>query len=600
MRIQRLRALVFFVCFAFLCGALRAEPDANSAQNSSSPPDETRIDFVGADYAAPPGTRIRNIHIQRDDVFDSSKSVGYTELPLYDRQRYILAYPAIANAFHWLSLESTIKRDLLYKEGDIYRQDLIDESERILRQTGRLIVGTTRVVPVPDEAAPDKETGWVDVYVHTQDVWSLNIDINGKYSGGMYLFTFAVGERNLFGKGISTVLRLERDNFFTRWGVQFDQPRLFQSHWRFFERTQFHYDTEGNHVGEHLEFIVQRPLYSRSEKWGWQSSFAYENAPVIKNDGGKIKQIEVAPGEFRDQKYHKKYFVLDNMLVRSFGYTNKLNIGAFIRNEQYVYRAYPELEPEYEDAFRHLVMKDDYTRHKAGIVVSANNYTWIRTSGFRTFGRVEDFAQGSSLHMELSTSQKFFGSSENAVYLSANFTNNTILSKGHIIQPRINFTSDFVSGFGQRNMITRLQYLHHIRSAPLGTFSFRAEAALGERLDPESYLTLGADTGLRGYVSDHFEGDRLVLFSAEYRFDPLPFIRNPYISFVVFGDLGSCWWNHERSLQRVRLYPGAGIGLRISVPSWNPDIMRFDFATNFGNDDTSFGSVFSFSYGHAF
>jgi hypothetical protein len=584
--------------FFIFCASLYAEPAAvAAAQTGGAQVAVSRADY-DADYAVPPGTRIRNIHIQRDDLFDSSKSAGYQELSLYDRQRYILAYPVIANAFHWLTLESTIRRDLLYTEGDVYRQDLIDESERILRDTKRLIVGATRVVPVTDEA-PDNKTGWVDVYIYTQDVWSLYFNIDGKTSGGLFLFTFMFGERNLFGRGISAELGLNHDNFFTRWWLQFDQPRLLQSHWRFFGRTRFHYDTEGDHVGELVQLMLQRPLFSRSEKWGWQTMFTYENTPVIKHEGKDIKQVEVAPGVFRDRKYHNKYFTLENMLVRSFGYTNKLNIGAFIRNEQYVYHANPDLEPEYEEAFRQKAMKDDYTRHKAGVMLSANNHRWMRISGFRTFGRVEDFAQGSSLKMELSASQKFFGSDENAMYLAAHFTNNTI-SGGHIIQPRASFTSDFVAGAGQRNMIATLQYLHHIRTVPLGTLSFRAEATFGERLDADSYLSLGADTGLRGYVSDRFEGNRLVLFSAEYRFDPLPFIRNPYVSFVAFGDLGSCWYTGERSLKDIRLYPGAGIGIRASIPSINPDIIRFDIATNFGNDTTSLGSIFTFTYGHIF
>jgi len=592
-----MRARAFLGFLIFFCAALHAEPGAGapSGQAGNAQAAESRLDFA-AEYAVPPGTRIRNIHIQRDDIFDASKSDGYTDLPVYDRQRYVLAYPVIANAFHWLTTESTIRRELLYKEGDVYRQDLIDESERNLRKIKRMNVWATRVVLVTDAAPAEDGAGWADIYVHTQDSWSLYFNFNFKSSGGVSLFTAMMGEANLFGKLVSAEAGLNHDNFFTRWWLQFDQPRLFQSHWRIFGRMQFHYDMAGDHVGERLELILQRPLFSRSEKWGWQTSFAYENTPVIKNEGNEIKQIEVAPGVYRDRKYHNKYFVLENMIVRSFGYTNKLNVGAFIRNEQYAYRAYPELEPEYADDFRRLVMKDDYTRHKAGLALSANNYAWMRITGFQNIGKVEDFAQGSSLNMDISVSQKFFGSDENALYLSANFTNNTI-SGGHIIQPRVNFTSDFVAGFGQRNMITRLQYLHHIRSVPLGTLSFRAEAAFGERLDNESYLTLGADTGLRGYVSDRFEGDRLVLFSAEYRFDPLPFIRNPYISFVVFGDLGSCWYNHDRFR---RLYPSAGIGIRASLPGMNPELFRFDFATNFGNDDTSLGSIFSFNYGHAF
>jgi len=555
-----------------------AENELESVAALSAEPEPAAENGLEPEYDVPAGTRIRAIRINVRDVFDSERSF----------------FHRLANAFHWTSTEGSVRRDLLYKEGDIYRQDIVDESERNLRATGRFRVERTQVV------FAEGEEGCVDLVINIWDVWSLYTNINPKLSGGLFLFKFTIGEKNFLGEGMSLELNVERDNFFWKWHQQFDEPRLFRSRWRVFERFGFQYDTEGNHVGENLGFIIERPLFSRSEKWGWQTSLSYENGPVIKNEGGAIKQVEVEDGVFRDRRYHSRDLTLINHLVRSFGYTNKLNVGVYIRNDQRRYRAYDGLEPEYEDSFREKVMKDDYTRHKLGVSIAANNYRWIRLRGFKNYGVVEDFALGSSASASVSTARKFWGSSENGWYVSLVLTNNTILPGNQIMQPSASFTSDFVAGQGQRDMITTLRYLHHFRGVPLGTLSLRAEASFGERLSSDNTLTLGADTGLRGYVSDRFEGDRRMLFSVEYRFDPLPFISNPYIAFVAFGDFGSCWYNQGHGLRDARVYPGAGIGLRISLPGVESDAWRLDFATNFGNDKSTFGSIFSLSYSQAF
>ena len=595
-----LRICPRFALCALLCGVLAVLVGAllpaflhaeDAAPQTGSP--AHGIEFE-PEYIPAPGTRIRAIHIRTGEVFDVDENFIFT----------------IGNALHWTTKESTVRRDLLYKEGDEYRQDLIDESERILRGNGCFTVERTRVVPAESAGADGSGgaavlPGLVDIYIVTRDVWSLNFNIKGGYSGGIFTYTFMLGERNLFGRRISLEPRFERDNFFTRWGQHFDQPRLFGSHWRFFERLGFYYDNEtGKHAGEKVELLLERPLFSRSEKWGWQSLFEYDNNPIVKHKGSKIDQIAMNDGTLFDRRYRDTHFILQNMILRSFGYTNKLNLGVYIQNLHYRYKANDGVGEEYEDEFRARVMKDDYTRHKIGVMFDANDHRWVRIRDFNRLGVVEDFAQGNSAKITLSTSQKVWASDENALYLNVILSNNTILGGGdQILRPSANYSADFVFGEEPRNQIVTLRYHHHFRTLPLGTLSLRAETSMGWNLDNESYFTLGADKGLRGYVADHFEGDRRVLLSAEYRFNSLPFVFNTRLAFAAFADLGSCWYTDERPPRGARdrrLYPGAGISIRLGAPFLNPDVMRFDFATNFGNERQSFGSVFSFNYGQAF
>ncbi|HPH01914.1 MAG TPA: BamA/TamA family outer membrane protein [Spirochaetota bacterium] len=526
----------------------------------------------------PTNSLVRKIHIRVKEVFPEDKNFFFD----------------VANAFHARTAEATIRNELLYDEGEPYNQDLVDESERNLRKLNICVVERTRAVPVPGEP------GQVDVFVEVRDIWSLYFNIKLESSGGVTRYNFKWGERNFLGRNLSLELELDRDTFFNRWRQHFDEPRLFGSRWRFFERVGFYYDHDGNKVGEGIELYLIRPLYARSEKWGWQTSFQYDDEYVIKNEGDRIKEVEVAPGVFLPRKYYDKSYVLENALIRSFGYTNKFNIGLYVRNEQNRYRGYDGLPAEYADAFRSQVMNEDSTHHKLGLLLDANNHRFVRIRNLNNYGRIEDLALGTSIRTTLSASRTFWGSDENGWYSTITLSNTAMIGDNHISMVMASFSSDFVAGLGQRDMVTTLRYVHHIRNLPLGTLSLRAETSIGERLENDSLLSLGSDKGLRGYVSNRFEGDRRVVFNVEYRFDPLPFIENPWIAFAAFYDLGACWFNHERRLADVRFYPAIGLGLRLSIPSLNPAMMRFDFGFNLGNGPSTIGSIFSFGYNHAF
>jgi outer membrane protein assembly factor BamA len=541
----------------------------------------------------PPGTRIRNIHIYILDPFEPGKFL----------------FSEAANALHWTSKEASVKRRLLYAEGDEYQQDLIDESERILRSTGLRTVERTRVIPV-DDISPG-EPMWVDIHIKTQDIWSLYVYPAIAISDDRFLYSIEIRERNFLGQGIDISFFLEQSHFFTRWYQQYEEPRFLNSHWRVFERVGFRYDNEGRHVGEEMIFTIERPFFSRREKWSWYTTFAYDNGLVIRGNESEINQIPVRTYPdtlFRDEMYYHKNLIIENKLTRSFGYTNKLNVGIFIRNEQNRYRAHESLEPDYIDAFRDAspTMKEDSTLHKVGLSIAANNHRWVRLRGYQKYSVIEDLVLGSSVESSFAVSQKAWGSTEDAVSISLELSHTALAFKNQISQSFISYTSDYVAGKGQKNMLTTFRYIHHFRNVPSGTFVIKAETTFGERLEDDIFLSLGADGGLRGYEYRFFEGDRRLLFTAEYRFNPFrpfqfwPLPTRGRMALVLFTDIGSCWYSDERRLREVQLHPTAGIGICLMAPSLMSTMARFNFATNFRKGNAGGGDIYSFTVGHAF
>ena len=543
------------------------------------------------EHIYPPGTRIRNIHIHVQEVFEPGQ----------------FFFSEAANALHWTSIESSIRRDLLYSEGDEFNQGLIDESERILRK-GRRIVEHTRIVPVGREEGDEAGGEWVDIYIDTRDIWSLLITPRLVPSDGKLLYGMTVEEKNFLGRSLKTKFFLDRSHFFTRWHQQFEDPRFLNSRWRFFERAGLRHDNDGKHVGEELELTVERPFFSRSEEWSWYATCSYNNGLVVKNDKSEYAQVEVEPDFFCDEKYYHKNLILETKLTRSFGYTNKLNVGLFLRTEKNRYRIHEDLDPAHANNFRDAsaFMKEDSTRHKAGLSITANNHKWIRLRGYKHQGVIEDFPLGSSLDSSVAVSHKAWASDENAFYFSLELAHNAVLFGNQISQSFVGFTSAYTDENGQRDMVTTFRYIHHFRNVPSGTLSLKAETIFGERLDTDAYLTLGANKGFRGYSNNYFEGNRSILFSAEYRFKPFPSFQfwplptRGRLSLVLFADLGSCWYSQERSIRDIQLLPTAGVGLCLSAPGIMSSMARFNFATNFGYGETKMENIYSFTIGHAF
>ena len=132
-----------------------------SAETRSDPdgiPDDAAIETSGA--------VIGTIEVRNLDIFDTSRE---------DEDRWAFR---LANRLHIKTREQTILALLLFQRGDRYDRDLLDESERILREQEYLYDADIRPVRVRD--------GVVDVVVETRDVWTLKPTLNFKRAGGAF------------------------------------------------------------------------------------------------------------------------------------------------------------------------------------------------------------------------------------------------------------------------------------------------------------------------------------------------------------------------------------------------------------------------------
>jgi outer membrane protein assembly factor BamA len=86
--------------------------------------------------------------------------------------------------------DSFVKRELLFAEGDYYDDDLLRESERNLRK--HHFLDNVRIERVP--VGPDED----DIYVHTEDQWTTQVDISAGTSSGYHKINVSGEESNFF------------------------------------------------------------------------------------------------------------------------------------------------------------------------------------------------------------------------------------------------------------------------------------------------------------------------------------------------------------------------------------------------------------------
>lgn len=128
------------------------------------------------------GATIGKVLIENDNIFDLSNPEENSWLYRTANRAHIKTRPAV------------IRQQLLFKPGDLYSRQALEESERILR--GNRYLQDAVIQPV------EYEDGVVDLSVTTTDTWTLSPSISFGRKGGENTGSVGIKEQNLLGTGI--------------------------------------------------------------------------------------------------------------------------------------------------------------------------------------------------------------------------------------------------------------------------------------------------------------------------------------------------------------------------------------------------------------
>lgn len=467
------------------------------------------------------GARIGNIIIKIQDIFDTTRPEENTRLF------------RLANRWHINTRESTVLDRLLVRTGDVYRESIVRESERLLRDTRYLYDATITPIRYVD--------GVVDLEVVTRDVWTLNPGVSFGRKGGKSTSGIEFEELNLFGRGTEISIKQQNEVDRDIQSFRYVDNQLGSGWWTLeLEHSDFS-------DGGAQRILLERPFYALDTREAYGISWLKDERIDPRYNDGELL------GRYRRESAAKTIYLGRSAGLRD-GAVTRWSIGlsdesAFFQRAELGVASftipadrrfvYPWAQFEWiEDDFRVLRNRDKIERN-------------------------EDFQYGWRVRGRLGRSIESWGSDRNAWLLSGD------LHKGYELDSK---SSLFLTGSlgaryeerGLRNAKVSLGARYYHRQSDRRLFFASAEVDSGEKLDLDNEIVLGGDTGLRGYPLRYRNGLGRWTVTLEQRgyTDWYPF-RLVHVGAAAFVDIGGTWGNVDGQRSKHDILADAGVGLRL-------------------------------------
>ncbi len=477
-----------------------------------------------------------------------------------------------ANALHVVTRESTIRRFLLFDEGDPYEPDRLAESERNLRA-----LGLFRSVSV---VAGETQDGVVDVDVVTQDAWTVEVGLSAGSGGGAAHGGIALGEKNFLGTASELRFAFAADQDRTYRSIELLTPNFLLPY------TTAHVLYGNNSDGYARQFELDRTFYSTAAPWAADVSVS-----DLKRD-----EFHYLEGGAVESTYAARRF----RLVASYGIAlaardenaSRLTLGIDFRQDRFgPSDAAADFIPP-DRLFRYVVLQWE-TLH-------ADFLKWNYVNHDE---RYEDITVGPRLLLRVGLSPRAFGVPETTELVGGEIGTGTRIGANGFLQSKAAFETRLNHGrMENATVAANLLYVHRFASNPKQTLLAQVSGLRGWNIDPDVQIFADAQAGLRGYQLRAFEGDGRVIVNVEHRvfsgWQWFGLISPGLAAFVDAGLVGS----PANPMRLGEIKVDAGIGLRLAM-SWAPvmNVFRLDAAYAFQRDPTGRkGWLISFSTGQAF
>ena len=495
--------------------ATAAAAGAGAAQVAPAIPGPSELEASGA--------VVGKITVYPDDIFD---------LGVEGESGWLYR---TANKLHMNTRETVIRGQLLFKTGDLYSDRIVQETERNLRANSYL--NDAKIVPVAWDGRN------VDLEVRTRDTWTLNPGVNFSRTGGRNEYAVQIQEQNLLGRGQRLELEWESDPARESLTLSFADPHFLQS----FTRLAVAYSDASD--GSTKYFSLDRPFYALDTRWSAGTLLSDSDFDVDRWELGK------RVGKFDT---HAQYYQVNGGWSAGLkdGWVRRWTYGATYQQSDFApvpgaplggplpadrKFVYPWVGFELlQDSFQERVNQDQIRRTEDVLV------------GFNGWARL-GYATESA------------GSATDAVLASAYVSDGADLSPTQSV-----FGSAWASGryeHGEiRNGILGGEARYYLQTSARSKFFANVSGTVTEQLDQDQQLTLGGDTGLRGYPFAYQAGTAKALLTLEQRYYTkwYPF-RLFHVAGAVFADSGRTWGTDVTGATSLGLLNDVGIGLRLGT-----------------------------------
>jgi len=510
----------------------------------------------------PEGKRIAFIRVVRDDVFVKDE-----------------IWPTfLSRWFHVKSRDEMVRRELLFAEGGPYRDARIEETMRNLRNMS--IFALVRIVPVSVPGDPDA----VGVLVHTRDIWSLRLETSFSVTTQIDDLLVRLTETNLLGrnKQVAVDMSMIPKSYTLR--ELYAARRVWGSSISLSESVGIVMNRERNQPeGSTWAFRLSHPYYNLAQKWAWVTSANYDT--IIAR---RLRQGEVRPwpeprddpdGPYARRAWRQRVASGSAVGYLRLGHAYKQTWGLGFSYSTVAANPIEEtmLPPEIAAEFRRRVLPRERKQLGPTFSYSIGMPTFKRFENLGTFGQTENVQIGPRASLGSTVPLKAFGSDGDS-WVFTSSVGATYAPGGFLLEGSLGGRLRYETrGIVDQRMDVLLRGATPVL---FRTFRFVARGVLEARKNDtaNTYVTLGANNGLRGYTSQAIAGvgQSRVLGNFEVRTLPLEW-QAVHVGLVAFYDVGSVFGN----VRDLHMNHAVGLGLRVLFPQFNRYPFSFDGGTSY-------------------
>lgn len=522
---------------------------------------------------------VRSAQLAIKDAFDGSTANSEVEAEMF----------AIGNRFHIESRAGTIRRRLLFREGDTVTKSDLMEAEKALRSEEFLADAIIE--------AKQWEDGTAHLIVTTYDQWTTTVGFTPQFLGGRFFYQLGVVESNLLGTGQRLGFFLghgrERD---MRW-IDYNNNALTPLRLRLASHLAWLSD------GYSTLFSLSKPLESRADRYAFSASWSAEQlSEFVYFDANRLDRLPDAQADSLAGRSRLVYqfdkvatHEVNLSATRSFGRRTKFNVSPTAdwkdRYNHGVVFTYGinRLVPPHPTASR----PEERFDLLGGLSWSLYQYRIKTVSNYRNLKWSESLETGWRLTSKAARNQEWLGARNDDFYLShgAAFNNawwnavflNSAASLRYFVSPGGDFDN------GHAGLSGEVQLKPHPATSTTVSGSYGGLFA-AER---SQQLVLGDDSGLSGYPNAYYAGQALLLLEAEQRYFPSFEFGTLVPALAVFWNAGNTYpvWD---DFDPADLHHAIGAGLRLGL---SKTVQKLVWHVNFSKpvgEERLDGFVFSF------
>lgn len=498
---------------------------------------------------------------REDEVLDSDIRINDIKVvirPIFSEEERTGWIYKTADELHIDTKPYVIKRLLPFKKGDTINKRLLGEAGRILRRQGFLRDAKVSWV--------EAENGdGIDVIVESWETWTLIPTVDISREGGVTEYAYGIEDDNLLGHGLRATLEYFKED--DRSGYTFIMASDVSTE----HHIQSAVALSNNSDGEQYSLSVRKPFYTLDDTWsagGFYNSQRLRDT-IYSNDTA-VNIFEQEVDEY-DLSYGISQGLKDDQVLRYLvGYSKELNY----------------FEPLIETS--ELPNNRGLEYFWAGIEYQQDLF--IQTKNLYLIGRTEDVQLGWYHRVKLGYNTSDIGKDKGLIgfWKSRYVVKPTEQQLVHVFA-NASSEGDSFDATGSRLGQTSyyglgLEYFYHSSQEHIWYTKLHYRGADNPYIDRP--VSLGGESGLRGYPLEYQHGEDSLLLNLEKRYYPgITWFKLLNVGFAGFVDAGRVSGDTLYPNQEEGTLVSAGVGLRLFLArSSGRKVINIDLAAPLNSD----------------